>query len=82
MTCDHCGKSGARLRYLSRIYGKGKDRLLIDDIPAIDCPTCGESYLTAETMHELERIKLHRRSFAVKRPVPVAEFATPHVETG
>jgi hypothetical protein len=31
--------------------------------------------MTAETLHELERIKLHRRSFAVKRPVQIAEFS-------
>lgn len=75
MTCDNCGQAGARLRHLPRIYGKGQDALLIEDIPVIDCPSCGESYMTAETLHELERIKLHRRSFAVKRPVQIAEFS-------
>jgi hypothetical protein len=39
------------------------------------CPHCGESYLTAETLLEIERIKLHRRSFAKSRSVPVASFA-------
>ncbi len=77
MTCDACGKPSARVRHLSRIYGRGKDLLLIEEIPVIDCPTCGESYMTAETLHELERIKLHRRSFAVKRQVEVADFSIP-----
>jgi hypothetical protein len=49
--------------------------LVIDGIPTVSCPHCGESYLTAETLHEVERIKLHRRSFAHKRPVAVAQFA-------
>ncbi len=40
----------------------------------VSCPHCGESYFTAETLHELERIKL-RRSFAQQRSVPVATFA-------
>ncbi len=31
------------------------------------CTRCGESYLTAETLHEIERIKLHRTSFAKRR---------------
>jgi len=75
MRCDNCGRPGARRRSLSRIYGKGKALLLIEAIPVIDCPACGEGYLTAETMHELERIKLHRRSFAVRRPVQVAAFS-------
>ncbi len=36
------------------------------------CPHCGESYFTAQTMHEIERIKALRKSVAVARPVPVA----------
>jgi len=38
------------------------------------CPACGESYFTAQTMHELERIKSLRKSVAKERNVPVAQF--------
>jgi len=38
------------------------------------CPRCGESYFTAQTMHELERIKALRNSVAMERRVAVAEF--------
>ena len=75
MTCDVCGRSGARIRYVTRSYGKGTSLLVIENVPIISCPHCGASYLTAETLHELERIKLHSSDFAVERPVPVAEFA-------
>lgn len=75
LVCDICGKTGARMRHVSRSYGKGKDLLVIENVPVLSCPHCGESYLTAETLHELERIKLHRKKFAVERPVAVAEFA-------
>ena len=75
LVCDICGKAGARIRHVSRSYGKGKDLLVIENVPVISCLHCGESYLTAETLHELERIKLHRKGFAVERPVAVAEFA-------
>lgn len=75
MICDVCGKEGARIRRIARTYGKGKALLVIEDIPIVVCPNCGESYLTAETLHEIERIKLHRQSFAVERPVGVASFA-------
>ncbi len=75
MICDNCGKKGARIRYISRSYGKGKDLLVIENIPLVTCPHCGESYFTAETLHEIERIKLHRASFAQERPVAVASFA-------
>ena len=75
MVCDLCGKRGARIRSVSRSYGKGQNLLVIENVPVVSCPHCGESYLTAETLHEIERIKLHRQSFAAKRQVAVAEFA-------
>jgi len=73
--CDVCGKPGARIRRVARTYGKGKDILVIENVPVVTCPHCGESYLEAETLHEIERIKLHKKSFAVKRSVPVVEYA-------
>jgi YgiT-type zinc finger domain-containing protein len=75
MLCDICGREGARIRRVARTYGKGKALLVIENIPVVSCPHCGESYLTAETLHEIERIKLHRKSFAVERSVEVASFA-------
>lgn len=75
MVCDICGREGARSRRVARTYGKGEDLLLIENIPVVSCPHGGESYLTAETLREIERTKLHRRSFAVQRPVEVASFA-------
>ena len=76
MICDICGKEGAKIRRVARTYGKGNNLLVIENVPVVSCPHCGESYLTAETLHEIERIKLHRKSFAVERPVEVARFAS------
>ena len=73
--CDLCGQDGAQIRYMTRSYGKGATLLVIEDVPVIVCSHCGESYLTAETLHEIERIKLHRRSLAKARNVAVASFA-------
>lgn len=74
MICDNCGQEGARIRYVSRSYGKGDNLLVIENVPVISCPHCGESYLTAETLHEIERIKREREQVAVERPVAVATF--------
>ena len=63
------------MRRVSRSYGKGDSLLVIENIPVISCPNCGESYLTAETLHEIERIKLHRQAMTEERSVPVAVFA-------
>ena len=74
MICDICGKEGASIRKVTETCGKGKKLLLIENIPMVSCPHCGESYFTAETLHEIERIKLHRKNLVVKRPVEVASF--------
>ena len=75
MICDMFGKEGATDRKVTRSYGKGKNLLVIENVPVVSCPQCGESYLTANTLNEIERIKLHRRTFAVERPVEVATFS-------
>lgn len=75
MICDSCGKEGARLRHITRSYGKGVSLLVIENVPVFSCPHCGESYLTAETLHEIERIKLHRKNIATQKSIPVASFA-------
>ena len=75
MICEICGKEGARIRKVTRTYGKGKEMFVIENIPIVTCPHCGDSYLEAETLHEIERIKLQKRSLTTIREVPIAHFA-------
>ncbi len=74
MLCDFCGHEDVKIRLTTRTYGKGKDLLVIENIPVITCTHCGESYLTAETLHKIEQIKLNRKKLAVERSVEVASF--------
>jgi len=74
MVCHICGESGAQTRRVSRSYGKGASLFVIENVPVVSCPHCGESYLTAETLHEIERIRLHRKTFARERCIGVATF--------
>ena len=74
MLCDICGHESARIRHVTRSYGKGNNILIIENVPVVTCSHCGESYLTAETLHEIERIKLHRSNLTKERKVPVAVF--------
>ena len=75
MICDICGQEGVQIRRISRSYGQGADLFVIENVPLASCSHCGESYFTAETLHELERIKLHRRAMAQERCIAVAAFA-------
>ena len=81
MVCDICDKASARLRHVTRSYGKGDDLLVIENVPVVSCAACGESYLTAETMHTLDRLKRERATRAVKKSVAVADFVSDHSAT-
>ena len=70
--CDICGNEGAKIRFVSKSYGRGQTLFVIENVPVVSCPHCGESYLTAETLHEIERIKLHLQFLAEQRSVPVS----------
>lgn len=72
--CEVCGEKGARARRVTRSYGKGASLLVIENVPVMSCPHCGETYLAADTLHEIERLKTHRRALASPRPVPVVAF--------
>jgi YgiT-type zinc finger domain-containing protein len=74
MRCDLCGKAGARELRRSRSYGSGERLLVIENVPIVTCPHCGESYLTAQTLHDIDRLKKSRRR-PMKRPVTVLSLA-------
>lgn len=75
MTCDVCGKEGVCVEPVTRSYGKGRRLLVIENVPLVVCPQCGESYLTSATLHEIERCLCHRRTCTEQRLVSVAGFA-------
>ncbi|MDJ1169990.1 type II toxin-antitoxin system MqsA family antitoxin [Roseofilum sp. BLCC_M154] len=75
MFCDICGNEGVNIQEVTRTYGKGEDLLIIEGIPIINCPHCGERYLSAETLHKIESIQQHRKELAVARSVEVAGFS-------
>ena len=74
MVCDICGKDGARIRRITHSCGRGRSAFLIENVPLVACPSCGESYFTAETLKEIERIRIHWRELTVEKRIPVARF--------
>lgn len=45
MDCDICGRPGARVRRTARSYGEKGTLWVIEGVPVVSCPHCGESYL-------------------------------------
>jgi len=73
-TCDCCGKRGVMTKRATRSYGKGTNVLVIDGIPMKVCPNCGESYFTAQTLQEVERLRMHRKTLRRKAMAPVVAY--------
>lgn len=74
MTCDDCGRKNAKVRYVTRSFGRGRSSFLIEGVPVVSCPDCGESYLTADTLKEIERIRMHWRELSVEKKLAVVRF--------
>ena len=72
--CTYCGSSWVQVKHATRCFGKASALLVIEAIPMFSCPDCGESYFSAQTLHEIERIKALRKSVAISRSIPVASF--------
>ena len=68
--CAHCGAGSPQLKYVTRSFGKGAALLVIEGIPMWSCSRCGESYFTAQTMHQIERIKTLRNCLLYTSPSP------------
>ena len=75
MICNICETNSARLRHLTRTYGKSDSLLVVEDVPVVNCKHCGESYMTIETVRELELLKKQSMENIAKREVGVVSFA-------
>ena len=75
LVCEICGQAAAQLVKRPQVLGKGAAMLVIEDVPVIVCRHCGESYLTAETLHRLDEVRRGQRKLPARYQVAVAAFA-------
>lgn len=75
MRCDICGNDTARIRKIARTYGRGKDIFVIENVPVVTCSHCGESYLNAKTLHDIENIIHSRKKIESNRSAPIVNYA-------
>jgi YgiT-type zinc finger domain-containing protein len=72
--CANCGSERISIKLVTRTYGRGPGIVVIEDIPLVSCGKCGEVYFSAETMHEIERVRSHRKAFGASQTVTVAQL--------
>ena len=74
MVCDCCGEAGVLLKHTTRSFGKGDRVVVIDGIPVHVCPHCGERYFTADTLREVERLRMHHADLTARSMAPVLSY--------
>jgi YgiT-type zinc finger domain-containing protein len=75
LVCDICGVAAAHTVKRTKVFGKGAQMLVIEDIPFITCDNCHQTYTTAETMRALDEIRQNRSRLTVKREIEWAKVA-------
>lgn len=56
MTCIACKKGCTQPGKVTVTVDKGATIVVIRDVPAHVCSTCGEEYIDADTMRDLEKL--------------------------
>ena len=74
MKCELCGAQAAVDKKTTKSFGRGDSLVIIENIPIIHCSSGHESYLTADTAREIDRIRKNRRSRGKTKRVLVASF--------
>jgi len=74
MNCQICGKRTASIKKVTKSFGRGQSLVLIEDIPVLSCSSCHESYITADTAREIDRIRKNRATLGKAKRVLVASF--------
>lgn len=74
MNCQICGKKTASIKKVTKSFGRGPNLVVIEDIPVLSCSSCHESYVTADTAREIDRIRKNRVTEGKAKRVLVASF--------
>lgn len=75
LVCDICGVAAAHAVKRTKVFGKGRRMIVIENIPFITCDNCHQTYATAETLRELDEIRLNRDRLTVPREIGWAKIA-------
>lgn len=74
LRCGVCGEKNAYPITISKVFGRGENAILIEDIPAFNCLHCHQQYIEAETMDAIDKIRRNPGAFTHKRPIDVAQL--------
>lgn len=73
--CAVCGKRAARKILMAKVFGRGANRLLIEDIPNFSCRNCGSQYLDGAAMAAIDEIRKHPAEHTTNQTIAAAKLA-------
>jgi YgiT-type zinc finger domain-containing protein len=73
--CMLCGKSAARRVLVSKIFGRGVKRVLIEDIPTYHCRNCQGQYVDGATLDEIDKIRTNPSAMSHPTVIATAKLA-------
>lgn len=73
--CAFCGTIGVKTIHKTKLFGKGENALVIENVPVQHCDTCGESYYDPEVSQMIDDILAHPEKQAVTRQISVVSLA-------
>jgi len=74
MKCELCGAQATVIKKTTKSFGRGNNLFVIENIPIVHCSSCHESYVTADTAREIDRIRKNRVTVGKAKQVLVASF--------
>lgn len=73
--CAFCGHLSVKTVYKDKLFGKGENAIVIENLPLQQCGNCGESYYAPETSQLIDEILDHPEKQSVIRQVKVISLA-------
>jgi len=73
--CAFCGAPGVKTIYKDKLFGKGAQAVIIENLPVRQCDICGESYYDPQVSMMIDEILAHPEKHTAPRQVSVASLA-------
>ena len=74
-TCAFCGAPNVKTVHKNKLFGKGEQAVVIEDVPLRQCGDCGESYYDPDVSQLIDSILTHPEKYRVTRQVNVVSLA-------
>ncbi len=74
-TCAFCGQLAVKTVHKDKLFGKGMNAIVIENLPLKQCTACGESYYEPETSQLIDQLLSHPEKQSVIRQVNVVSLA-------